>query len=182
LLFVLACGSETVTIDDPAGGGSTGTPPSGATASIPNGTCSFTLVDGATKTRWEGTARPTMNGSGNLRVVCLPKDGGGSRAELGFGNATFDGPRTYKGDELSSDGSFRYDTGSRKGGYDGNTKGASCTLVLGEAKLNTFKNEVPRGERIAGTFSCTAVVASSDEATPKSYAIEDGRVAGIVEP
>lgn len=186
--LVAGCGSETTTIPDPTSdaaspsGTSTSPPPTGVTAGIPNGTCSFTLVDGTTKTRWEGTARPRMNGTGNLLVNCLPKSGDDSRAELHFGNATFDGPRTYKGDELSSDGSFRYDNGTRNGDYDGNTKGASCTLVLAEAKLDPSKNEVPRGERIAGTFTCTAIVSSSDKATPKSYVVEDGKVAGLVEP
>ena len=193
-LALAACGSETTTIPDPTGSptgttptGSptettpTGTPP-GNTSAIPNGTCALTLVNGATKTRWEGTARVRMNGSGNLRVTCLPKSRDDSRVEVGFGNGTFDGPRTSKGDEVTADGKVEYNTGQKGGLYDSHAKGASCTLVLAEAKLNAFKNEVPRGERMAGTFTCEAFVSTSKDANPKSYAIEKGVVAGIAEP
>ena len=183
LIALVACGSETSTIPDPSDGGTSATTTApGTTLPIANGTCSFTLVDGTTKTRWEGMARPSMNGSGNLRIQCLPKDGGDSRAEVDFGNGSFDGPRTYKGDELTADGNVDLDTGKNNVRYGSNEKGGGCTLVLVEAPLNAFKNEVPRGSRVAGTFSCTAIVSTSKDAAPKTYAVEDGQVAGIVEP
>ncbi|MBK8213339.1 MAG: hypothetical protein IPK71_06255 [Myxococcales bacterium] len=149
------------------------------TAAIPNGTCALTLVDGATRTRWEGTARPSMNGSGNLRIVCLARSGD-DRMEIAFGNGTFDGPRTYISDEVSSDGSVTYETSDR-GSYSSRTKGAGCTLVLSEAKLDGWGTSVPVGERIAGTFTCKAIVAQKSSATPRSYMVEDGEVAGLVE-
>ncbi|MBL9112489.1 MAG: hypothetical protein JNM74_24590 [Myxococcales bacterium] len=176
-VLAVACGSE-------AGSSSGAGSPSGSsvtapTAAISNGTCALTLVDGATRTRWEGTARPSMNGSGNLRIVCLARSGD-DRMEIAFGNGTFDGPRTYVSDEVSSDGSVTYETSDR-GSYSSRTKGAGCTLVLSEAKLDGWGTSVPVGERIAGTFTCKGIVAQKSSATPRSYVVEGGEVAGLVE-
>ncbi len=164
----LACGSETLE----------GTP-AGTTPSIPDGTCSLTLVDGATKTSWSGTPRVSMNGSGNLRVECIPKSGD-DRVVLAFGNGTFDGPRRYLSDEASSDGDVRYENPDR-GDYRSHTKGGNCTLVLTEAKLDALGSSVPVGERVAGTFACQSIVAQKSGAMPPTYAVESGEVAGIVE-
>lgn len=120
-----------------------------------------------------------MNGSGNLRIVCLAKSGD-DRVEIGFGNGTFDGPRTYLSDEVSSDGSVTYETSERVS-YSSRAKGAGCTLVLSEAKLDGWGTSVPVGERIAGTFTCKGIVAQKSSATPRSYVIEGGEVAGLVE-
>lgn len=120
-----------------------------------------------------------MNGSGNLRIVCLAKSGD-DRVEIGFGNGTFDGPRTYMSDEVSSDGSVTYETSDR-GNYSSRTKGAGCTLILSEAKLDGWGTSVPVGERIAGTFTCKGIVAQKSSATPRSYVVEGGEVAGLVE-
>lgn len=120
-----------------------------------------------------------MNGSGNLRIVCLARSGD-DRVEVAFGNGTFDGPRTYMSDEVSSDGSVTYETSDR-GSYSSRAKGAGCTLVLSEAKVDGWGTSVPVGERIAGTFTCKGIVAQKSSATPRSYVVEGGEVAGLVE-
>ena len=120
-----------------------------------------------------------MNGSGNLRIVCLARSGD-DRVEVAFGNGTFDGPRTYLSDEVSSDASVTYETSDR-GSYSSRAKGAGCTLVLSEAKVDGWGTSVPVGERIAGTFTCTGIVAQKSSATPRSYVVEGGEVAGLVE-
>jgi len=120
-----------------------------------------------------------MNGSGNLRIVCLARSGD-DRVEVAFGNGTFDGPRTYLSDEVSSDGSVTYETSDR-GSYSSRAKGVGCTLVLSEAKVDGWGTSVPVGERIAGTFTCKGIVAQKSSATPRSYVVEGGEVAGLVE-
>ena len=150
------------------------------TATTPSGVCRFVLVNGTTHTAWVGRARARMNGSGNLDVQCDASAGGSSTLRLGFGNATFDGPRTYQADDFSSDGSLYYAAGPPGLTYDSGMPGASCTLVLGEAPLEASGDSVPLGGRISASFTCKAMIGPRT-AEPPSFAVEDGVVAAIVE-
>jgi hypothetical protein len=166
-----------------AGGGPTngdsGVAPT--TTTTPNGLCRFVLVDGTTRTTWEGTARARMNGSGNLEVQCDASDRGPSNLRLGFGNATFDGPRTYQADDFTADGSLAYAAGPSGLSYESGAPGSSCTLVLVEAPVDMSGDSVPVGTRIAGSFTCKVIVGPR-KAVPSGYAVEDGTVAAIVQP
>jgi hypothetical protein len=171
------CGGSSSSIVDGASpeGGSA---PSG----VPDGTCQFVLTTGAVNVMVTGTARAKMNGSGNLLVECDASDGGAATMTLHFGNATFNGPRTYKGDDFTSDGSIEYSPTTNGGNYTSDKKGASCTLVLSEAgPLDAFGSSVVTGGHIASTFSCTALVASDDGATPMSFVLQSGALAATVE-
>lgn len=170
------CGSEAVP-GAGASGGTSGTIGPGA----PSGMCRFVLVSGAQRTSFEGKARAKMNGSGNLNVACDAADGGPAALRLGFGNATFDGPRTYNADDFTSDGSFDYATGAGVS-YSSHVKGAKCALVLSEASpLDARGDSVVRGGRVAATFTCSAVVASPKTAMPPSFVVEEGVMAATVE-
>lgn len=176
VLAALGCGSETKGADTTSGSGNT------ATVGLAAGTCRFRLRDGAQQTPWEGRARARMNGSGNLLVECSASDGGPSTTELHFGNATFDGPRTYVADDFSSDGSLRYQPTTSGSGYDSSSRGAACTLVLTEASpLDARGDSVVKGGRIAATFTCTALVSGRADAIPKSYVVDSGEMAAIIE-
>lgn len=176
VLAAFGCGSETKGADTASGGGHE------PTLGLAAGTCRFALRDGAQRTTWEGRARARMNGSGNLLVDCSAADGGPSTTELHFGNATFDGPRTYVADDFSSDGSLRYQPTTSGSGYDSSSRGAACKLVLTEASpLDARGDSVVKGGRIAATFTCTALVAGRDDATPKSYVVESGEMAATIE-
>ena len=133
------------------------------------------------KTPWTGTARAKMNGSGNLNVRCESTNAAGAWLELSFGNASFDGPRTYLADDFSSDGSVRYQTSpAAPFSWDSSSDGSSCALVLTEAPVDARGSSVPRGSRIAGSFSCTTLNNSDPKSMP-SIAIESGTLVATVE-
>lgn len=166
-----ACGGSDARIDGVDGGGSVdGTPSTTA--------CRFTLRAGETRRVWEGSARARMNGRGNLLVTCVGTGAAaGSTAELHFGNASFDGPRTYVGDDFSRDGSFLFEDGEAR--YRSNDDGGACSLVLTEAPVDGFGNAVPVGASIRASFTCAAIV--DDEASPPRHAVDDGALTAVVE-
>lgn len=126
----------------------------------------------------EWQARARMNGSGNLLVRC--EEDGDGYLELRFGNATFDGPRTYTANDFSSDGSVSYSTGPTAGTYLSGTDGASCELVLVEAgPLDLRGTSVERGGGVAATFTCSALISTSS--TPPRVAVESGALSALVE-
>lgn len=174
--FACGCGSEggPIPSSDVGGSGTGAASPDGGAA---GDACSFVLVEGGTETAWTGTARARMNGSGNLRVVCAGPSAE-DELELAFGNATFDGPRTYEADDFTSDGSVRLTNGDRFP-YTSMAKGASCVLALTEAPLDARGSSVPRGARIAGSFECAKLVSSAD-GNPW-LAIQGGALSAVVE-
>ena len=177
LLLVLAgCGTEAAPISAPPDASGSGT----ATGSdATSDRCTFVLVDGDAKTSWSGTARARMNGSGNLIVRCTGKPESSTSTtelELHFGNGSFDGPRTYVADDFSSDGRVAYRPDERAS-FESQNEGASCSLVLDQAPLEAWKNSVPRGSTIAGSFHCSAII----DRDGRSLAIEDGELAATVE-
>jgi hypothetical protein len=179
-----ACGNEATVPDSAADGGGAGgvggDGGSGGSAVVPAGTCRFVLRSGAERTSFEGRARAKMNGSGNLVVLCEGSDG--AELELHFGNATFDGPRTYEGDDFKSDGSVSYTSASSSAGYGSSSKGGACTLVLSEAApLDARGDSVEIGGRVAATFTCSAITSGSRKAEPSSFVVEGGAVAAVVE-
>ena len=177
LLFVVlpGCGTEAAPVPAPSGGAGSGT----ATEPASSNRCSFVLVNGDAKVSWSGTARARMNGSGNLLVRCTggpASSASTAELELHFGNGTFDGPRTYIADDFSSDGSVVYRP-DESASFESWAEGASCSLVLDQAPLEAWKNSVPRGGPIAGTFRCSAIV----DRDGRSLGIEDGELAATVE-
>lgn len=179
-LLVAGCGGGSGSSSAADGGPTSGGPGVTPSMTTPNGLCRFVLVDGTTRTTWEGKGRARMNGSGNLEVQCDPSDGGASNLRLGFGNGSFDGPRTYQADDFASGGSFAYAAGPPGLSYESRAPGSSCTLVLVEAPVDTSGDSVPVGSRIASSFTCKAIVGPT-KAVPSAYAVEDGTVAAIVQ-
>lgn len=174
-----ACGSETDPIVDPAGTRPSG---SGTNGAVPaTDACSFTLVNGGETSAWTGAPRARMNGSGNLLVNCVGQADGTSaetEVELHFGNGTFDGPRTYKADDFSSDGLVTYRAASGSY-YSSSAEGGSCSLVLTEGPVDARGSSVPRGSRIAGTFTCASLM--PPRAGQPALAIEAGTLSVVVE-
>jgi hypothetical protein len=176
LSLCTGCGAEATVPDGAADGGGSESASTGA----PTGTCRFVLRGGTERSFFEGRARAKMNGSGNLTVRCEASDG--ATLALAFGNATFDGPRTYKGDDFLSDGSVQYTPASSSRGYGSSSKGGACTLVLSEAgPLDARGDSVVVGGRVAAAFTCSAITSGSTEAEPPSFVLEDGALAAIVE-
>lgn len=145
------------------------------------GTCSLTLVDGGVRSLWQGFARARMNGSGNLTVRCEAVLGDSS-FDLAIGNATFDGPRTYRMDDFTSDGSIQYDTGGTGDTYSSSDTGGSCVLELVEAvPLDARGDSVRVGGHVSGGFGCLALTNGSSGASPSSYGVEAGSFTATVE-
>ena len=183
---VAACGTEAAPIAAPgspngSGTGSAATTDAGsANGGREMGACSFVFVDGATRIAWTGKARARMNGSGNLLVRCTGRAAAAtedSEIELGFGNATFDGPRTYLADDFSSDGSLSFDR-TAGSSYSSHSKGGACSLVLSEALVDARGSSVPKGSPITASFTCTALPSTDQVST---LAIEEGSLSAIVE-
>jgi hypothetical protein len=110
-----------------------------------------------------------MNGSGNLLVKCTGPNG--SVVELHFGNGTFDGPRTYKADDFSSDGRVSYQPDEQAPTDSSGEEGSSCSLVLTQAPVDASGSSVPKGSVIASTFTCTPLRSAGDRGP---LAIEEG--------
>lgn len=137
--------------------------------------CEFVLVgaDGSRRD-WSAPARARMNGSGNLLVVC---ELGDEEIRLSIGNATFNGPRTYRMDDFTDDGSIVWVT--EDGSWSSFSDDGNCVLDLAVAEpLNTPRNEVRDGGRVAGTFQCAALIGGSRD---PNYSIEAGSFAATVE-
>lgn len=154
-LFVAACSGTPVYLTPADGGAADGATPS-STSSLPSGTCGFTLVtpDGKS-TVVTGAASSWMNGTGNVTMRCTDWSTGTADAmlELGLGNGTYDGPRTYLMDDGHSDGTVHL-TIAEKTRYEPTTSSKSgCTAVVdgpGDAYLN-------KGSVLRGTFTCTSL-------------------------
>lgn len=176
----LACGSSSTTGTGPLDGGPTAT--SGGTVA-PSGTCHFTLRDGSASATYDGTVRARMNGSGNLLVECDTGDAGLGALTLHFGNATFNGPRTYHADDFTSDGLAEWAPDGNQGAhYSSDRKGAACTLLLTQASpLDVRGDSVQTGGQVIATFGCTAMLATSTTADPASIMVEDGALSAVVE-
>jgi hypothetical protein len=176
------CGSEGGPITSAMPDGATSTPPSGAVDDAGTTGCSFVRVEGTTKAPWAGTARAKMNGSGNLVVRCDGEAGtsdADTSIDLAFGNGSFDGPRTYVADDFGSDGAVRFAAPTSNFQWTTSTQGSSCLLILTEGQVDARGSSVPRGSRVVGTFSCTALT-SPDPAGVPSFAVESGSFVATV--
>jgi hypothetical protein len=149
----------------------------------------MTLVDeGGKKTSWSGKAQATMNALTPV-ARCIGRAEGetdDSTLQIYFGNASFDGPRTYHADDFSSDGWVTYVLPSGFT-FDSTGKTSSCTLVLAEAAPRDARGSVVRGGRLSGSFSCTKLATgggpleSDDGASRAPLVIESGVFAATVE-
>jgi hypothetical protein len=177
---VLACGSDPTPVAASGSSSGTGAAPDAGASS--GNACSFGITEGTTTTPWTGTARAQMNGAGNLAVQCTGRAGNAtedSTIELDFGNASFDGPRTYLADDFSTDGTLEYRPDAHSS-YWSHAQGGKCALVLTAAPVDQYGTSVPTGSHITGGFTCSALV--SDHGGLPTVQIQNGIVGATLEP